>query len=73
MDKISVELSGAHKDATGKWVMTTVNDAVWRQTDDTELFNDPHAGSKVAIRRAMLGSFFCNVDGQSAVRCARAQ
>ncbi len=73
VDKVSVTLASAHQDPTGKWVMTTDAEAVWRQIDDAELYNPPHAGSVVAIRRAMLGSFFCNVDGQSAIRCTRSQ
>ena len=70
---VTVKLTGAHEDATGKWVMVTEENAVWRQTDDSELFNPPPAGSSVAIRRAALGSFFCNVDRQTAIRCARTQ
>ena len=70
---VTVKLAGAHQDAMGKWVMVTEENAVWRQTDDSDPFNPPHAGSSVAIRRASLGSFFCNVDGQTAIRCARTQ
>ena len=70
---VAVKLASAHQDATGKWVMVTEENAVWRQNDDNELFNPPHAGSSVAIRRAALGSFFCNVDGQTAIRCTRTQ
>ena len=73
IDKVSVKLSGAHQDETGKWVMITDENAVWRQIDSQELYEGPHSGSTVAIRRASLGSFFCNVDGQSAIRCARSQ
>ncbi len=71
VDKLSVKLSSAGRGADGKWVMTTTDDAVWRQIDDEALYSDPRPGSTVAIRHAMLGSFFCNVDGQSAIRCTR--
>ena len=73
IDRVTVKLKGAHQDELGKWVMVTEEDAVWRQIDSQDLFNGPHAGSTVAIRRASLGSFFCNVDGQSAIRCTRSQ
>ena len=53
--------------------MISSDNAVWRQIDSQEMYEGPHAGSTVAIRRASLGSFFCNVDGQSAIRCARSQ
>ena len=73
VDKVEVKLASAHQDATGKWVLVTDEDAVWRQTDTTELNSDPHSGSAMLIRKAMLGSFFCKVDGQTAIRCARSQ
>jgi hypothetical protein len=71
IDRISVKLSGAHQDQNGKWVMTTEDGAVWTQIDSAEVFDPPHAGSTVAIRRASLGSFFCNIDSDSAIRCTR--
>ena len=73
VDKVEVKLASAHQDPTGKWVLTTDEDAVWRQIDTTELNDEPHAGSAMLIRKAMLGSFFCKVDGQTAIRCARSQ
>ncbi len=73
VDNVSVKLASAHPDAHGKWVMVTEDGAVWLQSDDNELFNPPRAGSTLAIRRASLGSFFCKVDGQSSIRCARSQ
>ena len=73
VDKVEVKLASAHQDPTGKWAMITDEDAVWRQIDTTELYNPPHAGSTLLIRKAMLGSFFCKVDGQTAIRCARSQ
>ena len=73
VDKISVKLSGAHRGPDGNWVMTTTEDAVWRQTDGQSLLNDPHAGSTLDVRHGLMGSFFCKVDGQFAMRCARSQ
>ena len=73
VDKISVKLASAHQDAQRKWVMVTEDGAAWRQTDDSEMCNPPRAGATVAIRRGSLGSFFCKVDDQSAIRCARSQ
>ena len=73
VDNISVKLASAHQGPYGKWVMVTEDNGTWTQTDDNELFNPAHAGSTLAVRRASLGSFFCKVDGQSAIRCARTQ
>lgn len=71
VDHLSVELSAAHRDANGKWVLTTTDGAVWRQTDEFDLGEDPHAGSKMVIQNGVAGSFFCKIDGQAQVRCAR--
>ncbi len=73
LDKISVALAGAHQEADGKWVLTTDENATWRQIDNTELYNPPHSGSTMVVRKAMLGSFFCKVDGGAAIRCTRSQ
>ena len=51
--------------------MVSTEDVVWAQTDDESINIEPHKGSTVAIRKAALGSFFCNVEGQRAVRCER--
>jgi hypothetical protein len=71
IDKVTVDLSGGHVGPDGKWRFSTVDDAVWRQIDSEQLYDSPHQGSKLAIRKGALGSFFCKLDGQSAIRCVR--
>ena len=71
MDKVTIELARAYQDATQHWVMVSTEDVVWVQTDEEPFNREPHKGSTVAIRKAAMGSFFCNVDGQRAVRCER--
>ncbi|MHB8286046.1 MAG: hypothetical protein ACYDD1_15410 [Caulobacteraceae bacterium] len=71
INNVTVDLSGGYQGGDGKWRFTTVDDAVWRQIDSDQLYDAPHQGSKMAIRKAALGSFFCKLDGQSAVRCVR--
>lgn len=71
LSRISVPLSGAHQGGDGKWVFVTNDDQVWRQTDSETISRPPRAGSNLAVRKAAMGSFFCNVDGQYAVRCER--
>jgi hypothetical protein len=70
VDRITIELAQAYQSA-GKWIFVSTENVVWAQMDDEPINDDPHPGSKVAIRKAVLGSFFCNVDGQRAVRCER--
>lgn len=71
LDRITVELEKAYLEAGRHWIMISTEGVVWAQTDDEAINNEPHKGSMVAIRKAALGSFFCNVDGQRAVRCER--
>ena len=70
-DKITTTVTEASKTATGQWVIKLEGGAVWRQTDDTDLFKTPHPGSVAVIRRAALGSFFMKIDGDSAFRAHR--
>jgi len=70
-DRLSAKVKSAYQTPTGKWVIELDDGALWRQIDDNELDNSPHPGSTADIRRAMLGSFFMNVDGQQAIRVHR--
>jgi hypothetical protein len=71
--RLTVILTGAHVDAEGRWVMTTDEGAIWRQSDSSPLQDDPHAGSRMIVSKGLLGSFFCKIDGQSAIRCVRSR
>jgi hypothetical protein len=71
LDRVSLTLRSAGRSADGKWVMVTDEGAQWLQTDSEDVLNPPHAGSQLAVRSGVLGSFFCKVDGQSAFRCRR--
>jgi hypothetical protein len=71
VNNLSVELASAQQEADGKWLLTTNEDAVWRQIDTTLLNNAPRRGDKMVIRRALLSSFFCKVGNEAAIRCTR--
>lgn len=71
VDKITLDIIRVHKNAEHKWVMITADGAVWHLTEDEDLAEDPHSGSKVLVTRGALGAFFCKVDGQPSARCAR--
>ena len=71
VERLTLTLRSASSDSEGRWVATSTEGAVWRQSDGTASLSPPHPGSSVAIRRGALGSFFCKVDGQNAVRCVR--
>ncbi|HEX4179677.1 MAG TPA: hypothetical protein VHY32_02690 [Caulobacteraceae bacterium] len=68
---ITATVRSAYRNAAGKWVVTLDNGAVWRQIDDEELGREPHQGSQIRVRKATLGSFMMNVDGQPGIRVHR--
>ena len=71
LDHLDFKVAAASLGGSG-WVLSTDEGSQWVQTDGQELAEPPHAGSRLAVRSGALGSFFCKVDGQSAVRCRRA-
>ncbi len=73
LDKVTVTLKEAYRGSDGKWIMVLEDGGVWRQIDAESPFNAPRAGSTVKIRRAALGSFFLNIDGQTAIRAQRSR
>jgi hypothetical protein len=70
-DRLTETLAASWQTSDGKWVFRLQNGAVWRQIDDNYLSRDPHPGSAIVIRRAMLGSYILNVDGQPALKVHR--
>jgi len=70
-NQITAKVAGASQNASGRWVITLDDGAVWLQTDDYTLNRDPKAGSAVVISKGVLGSFFIKVDGQEAIKARR--
>ena len=71
LDHVELDIDHARRNADGKWVFAASNGAVWRQTDDSSLYTDPHKGSKLSIKSGILGSFFCKIDDMPQMRCER--
>jgi hypothetical protein len=71
LDRVASLAVSAYQKADGKWVIELDDGAVWAQTDTDRLPAGAHKGSKVEIRKAALGSYFMNVDGQRALRVQR--
>jgi hypothetical protein len=71
VDRLAATAASASQDPYGRWTIRLEDGAVWRQTDDNQLYPPPHKGSKVVIRKGALGSFFMDIDGQPAVRAQR--
>jgi hypothetical protein len=71
MDEITLTIDRAYRTGDGKWVIKTENGQTWRQVDTYELFKTPKKGSTIRIRKAALGSYTANVDGQKSIRVHR--
>ena len=54
-----------------RWLVVLEDGARWIQIDSKSLTRDPKAGQKIRIRKAALGSFLANIDGQTAIRMHR--
>jgi hypothetical protein len=71
IDQVSGVVALARQNGEGKWIIRLEDGAVWTQIDSEKLVRYPKTGSKVEIRKAALGTFFMNIDGQRALRVER--
>lgn len=71
VEQVTAQVARAYLNPNAKWVVVLEDGAVWEQIDNQPVPRKPRAGSKAEIRRAALGSFFMNLDGQRAVRARR--
>lgn len=55
----------------GKWIFDLPDGARWAQIDSKELPIHPKGGHDIKIRKAALGSYLANVNGQVAIRVQR--
>jgi hypothetical protein len=53
------------------WSVTLEDGARWVQIDSKTLARDPRPGQKIRIRKAALGSYLANINGQIAIRMRR--
>ena len=71
VDRLEGVVKTAWRGEGGHWMFELETGAVWRQIDDFQFANDPHAGSKVEIRKGALGSFIMKVDRQPSIKVHR--
>jgi hypothetical protein len=71
IQQVSGVVELARQNGEGKWIIRLEDGAVWTQIDSEKLARYPKKGSKVEIRKASLGTFFMNIDGQRALRVER--
>ncbi|MBV8687475.1 MAG: hypothetical protein JOZ90_14405 [Alphaproteobacteria bacterium] len=68
---IESTVAGAVQDGNGRWIVKLADGSTWAQTDNEPLALRPRAGQKIKVRRAALGSYTMNVNGQPAIRVKR--
>ncbi|MBX7249613.1 MAG: hypothetical protein K1X35_11305 [Caulobacteraceae bacterium] len=71
VNNVTLTIDRAYRGEGGRWVMVMTDGQVWRQIDSSGPYNPPRHGSTAEIRKASLGSYFLNVDGQTAIRARR--
>ncbi len=71
VDAIETKIVDARKGPDRNWRFTLEDGSRWVQTEARQMVRDPKPGMTIAIRKAAAGSFFANVEGQTAVRVRR--
>jgi hypothetical protein len=71
VSELQSTLRGVSQTPYGKWVLTLEDGARWIQIDTRNLPRDPRSGHPIRIRRAAMGSYLANIDGQNAIRVRR--
>ncbi|WP_353218230.1 hypothetical protein [Sandarakinorhabdus sp.] len=71
LKQIEAKLTSARAGAGGNWRLVLDDGSIWVQTDGGTLARDPRPGMPIRIRRAAVGSYLANIDGQIAVRVRR--
>jgi hypothetical protein len=69
-DTLESTLKSARLLGNGKWFFVLEDGAKWVQIDDKSI-RDAKPGNSIKIRRAAMGSFLANVNGQVAIRVRR--
>lgn len=69
--QIESKIERISRTSDGRWIFIIEDEAKWVQTDRRNLIRDPKSGQKISIRKAAMGSYLANVDGQTAIRVRR--
>lgn len=68
--QLESEIIKARAIMPGKWLMVLPDGAAWQYAEINRRF-EPRPGDKILIKRASLGSYMANIDGNNAVRVER--
>jgi len=70
VDKLEATIASSSEDGFGRFTFHTTEGATWIQTDG-EVNLAPKPGQPLLVYAGALGSYFCKVNHQAAVRCKR--
>jgi hypothetical protein len=70
LEQLEAVIDTVSENGMGRFVITTTEGATWVQTDG-DLSMPPKKGQPLTLKTGMMGSYFCKVNHQPAVRCKR--
>ena len=71
--ELMTTVASAHHGRDGGWVVAFAEGGTWEQTDSRSLALSPRPGQKAVLKRALLGSYFAEIDGQPGIKMRRVQ
>lgn len=71
LTQIDGKIASVSAGPNGKWRFALDDGSHWVQIEPHDFVRDPKAGLPIRIRKAAVGSYLANVDGQIAVRVER--
>lgn len=69
--ELVTKIDPAFQASTGRWAILLDGGARWNQLDTQVLARNAARGMQIKIRKASMGSYFANIDGQRAIRMTR--
>lgn len=73
-DRLEADIATVQKSADGRLSLTTVDGAVWRQTESVEMPQSPVAGDRLSIRKGAMSGYRCSIAStRLTFRCARSR
>jgi hypothetical protein len=72
-EKLEVTLAAVEKSGDGKLMLTTTENAVWRQVESDAVRPMPEQGQTLTIEKTSFGGFMCKTAKAVAFRCFRAR
>lgn len=69
--ELTAKIDSAYQASYGKWTIVLEDGARWTQIDSQAVRKTPVRGMEIKIRKAAMGSYFANIDGQRAIRMRR--